>query len=241
MNKKFKRTNKDALSDIFPEMDTPRGIVRNLMQDVQEVNCYEYPIKGEITDPIDYEELVNMLRSACENDIVRLSINTEGGNLHTVQELVEEIYQSHALVACSVYGECCSGGTMLALACASMDDYDITDNSSWLFHNASWGTGGKAQDVEDSVDHSRILFRRVMKQHYSDFLTEDEIEEVIRGKQLWMFGDEVKERLATRDAIRQARVKEAALVAEAQASKPTKKPRAKKAVAEEKCCEGNCK
>lgn len=188
-----KRMNTDEDNVSFEKVP-PRGIVRQL---VPAVVMYEYPLKGPIGEAIEYEELSNILRSACEDDIVKITINTSGGLLHTAQEIVAEIKNSDAFVVAAVYGECCSAGTMVALAC---DGFDIAHNSTWLFHNAQHGSVGKAQDVEDEVLHAKKLFKRVLEQHYTDFLTDEEIADVTRGRQLYLFGDEVAERLEARIA-----------------------------------------
>lgn len=189
----IKQNGQSLMQEMFSTQ--PRGIVRELQA---AINMYEYPITGEIGDMEQYDEFVNMLRSAGEEDVFRITINSQGGDLFTAQALVEEIKRCNAFTYCSVFGECCSAATMIALAC---DDAEVNDNSSWLLHNAVHGSVGKANDIEDYVDHTREMFKRVAKQHYEHFLTEDEISQLLKGKQMYMFGDEVKDRMRMREEI----------------------------------------
>jgi hypothetical protein len=79
--------------------------------------------------------------------------------------------------------------------------------------------------------------KKLMQDIYMDFLTEQEMEEVFMGKEIWLNSEEIIERLETRAELQNARhqaeiakaKEEQAQQEEAQAqeAKPKRKPRVK--------------
>lgn len=164
----------------------PRAIVREISPPMYE---FSFPIDTEISSLDQYDELISILRNASEEDAVVLTINSPGGSLHTAQVIIDEIKESKAFTVAAVAGECASAATMIALACKHLY---TTENSSWLFHNmSSFGIGGKNSDVIAFAEHSRKLAIRIAEQHYKDFLPQDVIQNLLKGEEIYMFGDEV--------------------------------------------------
>lgn len=157
------------------------------------VYIYDFPINGEIGEVEKYQNLFDVLRVATENDAVILTINTCGGLLHTAQQICAEIESSAAAVVGCVVGQCCSAGTIIAMSC---DTLNIDPDSSWLFHTGSYGASGTAPHIESQVDHFKLFMKRIADKYYKDVLTEEEIARLIRGDQLYFFGDEISNRLS---------------------------------------------
>ena len=153
---------------------------------------YDFPITGTIGEVDKYRNLFDVLHNATEQDVVFLHITTPGGSLHTAQKICAEIGSASCSVVGIVVGECASAGTLIALAC---DELSIDPDSSWLFHTMSYGTDGMAPHIEAHVEHSKGIITRLCERHYKGILTEQEVKDLLRGDQIWMFGDEVKERV----------------------------------------------
>ena len=153
---------------------------------------YDYPITGRIGEVDKYRNLFDVLHNATEQDVVILHINTRGGDLHTAQKICAEIECAACPVVGIVVGECASAGTIIAIAC---DEINIDPDSNWLFHTMSYGTDGMAPHIEAHVEHSKGIMTRLCERHYKGILTEQEVKDLLRGDQIWMFGDEVKERV----------------------------------------------
>lgn len=156
------------------------------------VVIYDYPINGEIGEVSKYQGLFDVLHTATENDMVLLHITTPGGSLLTAQKICAEIASAVCTVVGVVVGECASAGTLIALSC---DSLDIDPDASFLFHTMSYGTEGMAPHIESYVEHSKEVMQRLCERHYTGILTEEEIKSLLRGDQLWLFGDEVKNRI----------------------------------------------
>lgn len=172
------------------------------------VIVYDFPINGEIGEVSKYQGLFDVLHNATENDVVILHINTPGGLLNTAQQICAEISSAPCAVIGNVVGECSSAGTLIALSCQELN---IDPDASFLFHSMSYGTGGIASHVESYVVHSKELMRRVAEKYYTGILTEEEITNLIRGDQLYFFGDEIKRRLDQKQEKEQQEEQECAL------------------------------
>lgn len=173
------------------------------------VIVYDFPINGDIGEVRKYEGLFDVLHNATENDVVRLHINTCGGLLNTAQQIGVEIERAACLVVAIVVGECSSAGTLIALSCHQVEYID--PDSEWLFHTMRYGTHDIAPHVEAKVAHSKELMRRVAEKYYTGILTEEEIANLIRGDQLYFFGDEIKRRLDLKQEKEQQEEQECAL------------------------------
>ena len=186
---------------------------------------HEFYISGFIEEPENYIQMFDTIRHADETDIVKFYINSCGGDLFTAIQFMRVISESNATVIASVEGACMSAATMIFL-CA--DQFEVTPHSIFMFHNYSGGTIGKGGEMIDQLQHERKWSKSLMKEIYSNFLTEDEIEHMLDNKDYWMDGNEVVERLNKRLAFINKSVEEA-MKNTTKANKPaTKKAPAKK-------------
>lgn len=183
MNKNNKENSQDTLKEFLT--GNTRGITRTLEDGTTQ---HEFPITGAIEGVEEYDDLINALRGAGSEDVVLITINTPGGDLMTAQVLVDEIDACEGIVIAKVAGQASSAGSIIALAC---DVLLATDNSYWLLHTISYGVENNAYEIEHQVKFDSELARRVAKQHYGDFLPQDKLDALLKGQQLFMFGDEI--------------------------------------------------
>jgi ATP-dependent protease ClpP protease subunit len=178
---------------------------------------HTFYLVGEITTPEDYVEWYEIIRNANENDVVKIHINSPGGNLFTAVQFMRVMGESQAKIIASVEGACMSAATMVFL---SADGFEISEHSMFMFHNYSGGTIGKGGEMYDNIMYERKWSDKFMRSIYVDFLTENEIKSILDNKDIWMEPEEVFKRLNKKEE----------LMIEA-AEKATRKPRAKKVVA----------
>jgi ATP-dependent protease ClpP protease subunit len=201
-------------------------------------NVYEFYLTGQIESAETYVEWFDAIRHATEHDVVKIYINSIGGDLFTAIQFMRVLSDTAATVICSVEGACMSAATMIFM-CA--DSFEVTPHSIFMFHNYSGGTIGKGGEMIDQLVHERKWSERLMNEIYQDFLTHDEIQSMLNNKDLWMDGEEVVRRMHLRIASIQASMEEEvkpkrkAPVKKAPAKKPVaKKPVAKKVPAKKK-------
>jgi ATP-dependent protease ClpP protease subunit len=167
----------------------------------------DYYISDEIGNPDEYTQMIHDIRSSRQLDVIKLHINCPGGNLFTTIQLLQAIADCEGHVVASVEGACMSAATLIFL-CA--DEYMITNHSMFLFHNYSGGTFGKGGEMFHGVIHERKWSEGLMRDIYSDFLTEDEITELINDKDIWMDAAQVLDRLEKRGKLIEKKTKAAA-------------------------------
>lgn len=161
------------------------------------VNIHEFYLCGNIETADEYLEWFDIIRHAGPTDVVRIIINSYGGDLFTAIQFLRVLGESEATVIVSVEGACMSAATMIFL-CA--DQFEVSDHSMFMFHNYSGGAVGKGGEMLDQLQHERIWSEKLLRSIYEDFLTEDEIKSMLNNKDLWMEGDEVIKRLEAKKA-----------------------------------------
>lgn len=181
---------------------------------------------GEILGPENYIDYFEMIRNSNDNDIVRLHINSSGGDMSTAIQFVRSIQESPAHVVASAEGYCMSAATMIFL---TADGFEISDHCLFMFHNYSGFSFGKGGEMYDQILNERKWSEKIIHSVYKDFLTEDEIKAILDNKDIWMDGEEVKVRLEAKiekvNAEAEAAMQQEEAVAE---EKPIKKKRVTK-------------
>ena len=153
---------------------------------------YEFYLSGAITAPEDYVEWFDTIRSASKNDVIKIYINSPGGDLFTAIQFMRVLTETDAQVVISVEGACMSAATLIFM-CGHQ--YEISPHSVFMFHNYSSGMAGKGGEMFDRMAHERIWSEKLFQDVYADFLNEREIKSILDNKDLWMDSDEVIKRL----------------------------------------------
>lgn len=149
-------------------------------------------LTGYIEDPEKYVEWFELFGGSTKNDIIKIHINSYGGNLYTAIQILTAMSESEANIICSVEGACMSAATLVFL---HGDSFYISPYSAFMFHNYSSGTYGKGGEVVAQVTFEKNLFGELMRKSYEGFLDVKEIEDIIEGKDIWMGAEEVANRL----------------------------------------------
>lgn len=155
-------------------------------------HIHEFYISGTIESAENYIETFDTIRHASSNDVVKLYINSYGGDLMTAIQFMRVLSETEAEVICSVEGACMSAATMLFL-CA--DSFEITPHSSFMIHNYAGGTVGKGGEMYSQIVHERKWSDKLLHEVYEGFLEESEIQDLLNNKDIWMDVEEVAERM----------------------------------------------
>lgn len=187
------KTNKLDLMDLFG---------KSIKQDErffskQLVNVHEFYLCGEIESPEEYIQWFDTIRHASETDVVKMYINSPGGNVFTAIQFMRVLKETSAKVVMSVEGECASAATMIFLFGHS---FEVSEHSMFMFHNYSSGLLGKGGELYDQIKHERKWSETLLRDIYKDFLTDKEVDSILDNKDIWMTGEEVIERLKVKKA-----------------------------------------
>jgi hypothetical protein len=187
-------------------------------------NLYEFYLTEEIDTADNYVEWFDTIRHADETDIIKIYINSIGGDLFTAIQFMRVLADTQATVIASVEGACMSAATMIFLCC---NNFEVTPHSIFMFHNYSGGVFGKGGEMIDQLQHERKWSERLMKEIYKDFMNDNEIKAMLENKDIWMDGEEVVKRLNHKMQMAQKAEKPEA---KKPARKVVKKPARKKPV-----------
>lgn len=156
------------------------------------VNIHEFYLSGDIESAEDYIEWFDIIRSSSQNDILKFYINSSGGDLFTAIQFMRVLNDTEATISVSVEGACMSAATLIFL-CGHQ--FEVSPHSMFMFHNYSSGVMGKGGEMYDRLSHEKTWSEKLLRDVYSDFLTEKEITSILDNKDIWMDGDECVKRL----------------------------------------------
>jgi ATP-dependent protease ClpP protease subunit len=153
---------------------------------------YEHYLDYEFSDFSQARELCYLLRCAEAEDEVILRINSLGGRFDIAAQIINSIKDCKGLVTGIIEQECASAATMVFLAC---DKWQVHRWGEMMVHYVSYGASGKGHEIAAKIAHNNKIYPKMMKEIYKDFLTEEEIEDVIRGNDLYLTPIEIEARL----------------------------------------------
>jgi ATP-dependent Clp protease protease subunit len=152
-------------------------------------------LTGAIEEPYTYNEMCYLLDTADADTTVDIYLNTPGGIIDSAFMIANSITNSKAKVIGHLSGTVASAGTLISMAC---DELNLTPHLSFMIHNYSGGMAGKGHEMKARQKFTDDHLNQAFKSFYSGFLSEDEMDKVIEGTDLWMATEEVTERWANR-------------------------------------------
>jgi ATP-dependent protease ClpP protease subunit len=166
--------NTDSAAAGIGFFTSPASVSRKILS-----SQYEFYLSGTIAEPEEYVDWFDTIRNATSEDVVKIFINSRGGDADTALQFMRVLTETEATVICSVEGSCMSAATMVFL-CA--DIYEISPNSLFMFHNYSGGIFGKGGEIYDQAIFERAWSKDFLNHIYKDFLTPSEITSLLDSK-----------------------------------------------------------
>lgn len=169
---------------------------------------YTVNISQVFGDAYTFDEVVHLLTTASPDDSFNIVINSDGGNLFSLIALRNAIRSSQAQIHMNLLGIGASAGSALFLETAH--SYQVHDNSCLMIHNMLCGTGfDDTQKIRTRAEYNMKMNERFVRETYQDFLTEDEIYDVIfNSREIYLEDVEIRQRLEQREALKQQRFAE---------------------------------
>ncbi len=153
---------------------------------------HHFYLSKVIEEPEHYVDMVHRIRMAGPEDAVFIHLNTPGGDLSTGVQIINAMAASQAHIICSVESESYSLGTMIFL---SADEFIVQENCMMMFHQWTGGVYGKGHEQKSQLIATETWFNDLARTIYIPFLSEDEFNSMIEGKDLWIQSESIKERL----------------------------------------------
>lgn len=156
------------------------------------VPCHDYVIYlDDLSWLEDHQERLQLIRMATPDDSIRIVINSPGGVVSIAMAYVNAMAESAASIVTHAEGQVCSAGTVLWLA---GKERTVSPLTVFMFHNYQGGTYGDGANMHSQIMFEKIYFDRLIDRFYGDVLTEEEIQRIRGGGQVWMDEIQVLER-----------------------------------------------
>jgi ATP-dependent Clp protease protease subunit len=166
-------------------------------------NLHTIYLSGEVESPEEYTEIFETIRNCSKNDVIKIHINSPGGDLFTAIQFMRVLAETEATVITSVEGACMSAATLIFLA---GQQFEISEHSVFMFHNYSTMMAGKGGELYDSIIHDRKWSENLLKNEYEGFLTDDEIDSILNNRDIWLGTAEAHTRLENFVKVKQAKI-----------------------------------
>ena len=148
-------------------------------------------ITGSIDEPSHYNELCYLLSAATSETRFYIHINTPGGIIDSAFMVANAIERSKAKVTGCLSGTVASAGTLIAMSC---DELNATPHLSFMIHNYSGGMTGKGHEMKARQQFTDNHLNEAFKYYYTGFLSNEEMQRIIDGTDMWMSTSEVERR-----------------------------------------------
>lgn len=167
----------------------------------KQLNTYSYPagsvhiiyITGHLERWDDHIHNIELIRAASPYDKIRLIINSGGGRTDIMASYIQALSESQAHTIGHAEGEACSAASSIWLSCKEIS---FAKNTMIMIHNYSAGAFGKGHELKSQILAYNDLFVDIAKDTYGGFLTQEEIQEMLDGKDFWFYkAEDITERL----------------------------------------------
>jgi ATP-dependent protease ClpP protease subunit len=134
--------------------------------------------------------LLNDLRQLTSEDRITMIFNSPGGLVSEGRAIINAVQNTGADIQTELLSEASS---MAAIMFCIGDRRIIYENSSLMFHNFSGGIGGKGHEMRDRLKHTIKNITAFFRGHIIG-LSEEEIQQMLGGKEFWFGAKELCER-----------------------------------------------
>ena len=111
----------------------------------------------------------------------------------TATMIINAITESQANVHGYIESNAGSAASLIFLAC---DNWSVSDDAELFVHTSSSGSFGKESETYEASVFYRKKIHKMMRSRYAGFLTETEIDQVLKGADLYFDAEGITERLS---------------------------------------------
>jgi len=152
---------------------------------------YIINLDSDIISPDHYRKIFKILKDATSYDLIRFKINTNGGNLDSFVEFYHHMMQCEAPTVGEIH-QAYSAGSLMAMTC---DVVEVHLFSSMMVHTVSGGMSGKADEIESYSKFITGQNKQIFFKVYEGFLTQQEMEDIFKGSDMWLCSKDIERRL----------------------------------------------
>lgn len=162
------------------------------------VNSYFTTLGEEgIGGPEDHYEQLETLKHANDGELFVTTFSSNpGGSYSGILAWKNALEGTMAHTVAILEGDLASASTIVPLY---FDEIHVTPHTTFMIHSANLGIGrGTASNVERNAAFQAKQMERFLRDAYRFFLTEEEIQKVLDGVELYLDDKDIKKRLELR-------------------------------------------
>lgn len=156
----------------------------------QDVTLTMY-LTDQIEDSSQYHEFSEMTAALTPDDTIVLFVDSPGGYLSGAQLITRALKNCPAYSIAIVTDMAASAATIISLAC---DELRMEPFSYFMCHAVSFGAGGKLHEVQANTEFTLKQSKKFLEETYKDFLTDEEILDLIKGTDIYLTAEETMSR-----------------------------------------------
>lgn len=169
-------------------------------------NRYTVNITSDFDSSDTYDEVVALLSNATEMDEIVWNVSSYGGYVNSLQMLLGwknmcVARQTHVLHS---NADSCASAFFLSDA----DQYIVGDGATMFCHEIQAGVGGTTSNMSRHMEHLKKTNEDFIKRTYHNFLAEQEIDEILKGVEVFLTADEIKKRLQHREEMKSKKLQQ---------------------------------
>lgn len=161
---------------------------------------YVVNITDDIDSPSTYDEVIALLSSATEQDEIVFNINSYGGFVDSLNMILGWKQMCPAKQTHVLMGNASSAATGFFLSPA--DNYIVGDRATFMCHEYQVSSGGTSSNSKLRTDHSHRENINWVESTYSGFLSKNEIADILRGVEVYLNAEEIRNRLTLREKLK---------------------------------------
>ena len=139
-----------------------------------------------------YNSYFELLEKAREEDTIIFYFNSPGGSVTTLNLFINALRRCKSKTIIARVNYAASAAALLALFC---DNIEFDTNATLMLHDFYTVEHGKSQNIEASFNHTKKEIHGLMKLICKKVLSEEEIKDMLNGKDFYFNGEEVIIRL----------------------------------------------
>ena len=185
-----------VLNDPLKVVDTDQG---------RRIDFYLTEVIETIDDYIDFLRAIESCRIG---DEIVIHINCYGGNTFVSMNIHDALLKTDANVKVCVEGICASAATDIMLAA---NEWEVSPHATVMVHSWSAILAGKWNEIKARFHFDEKSLEPQFRELYKDFMSDEEIEACLNGKDFWFNAEETIKRLEAytkKDLKKQEKVQE---------------------------------
>lgn len=145
-----------------------------------------------IGDAHFYFEMLEILRSAKTEDEIFIHLNNSGGAIDTTIQIINAMKESDATITTCLDSVAHSAASIILL---SGNNIKTSKYGSMLCHYYTDIIIGKGHEINAVTQFDKKYYNKFFREIYKGFMTTDEINDMINGKDFWFSSEEINHRL----------------------------------------------